>query len=61
MAHNITQSIDDTLGAWIHAHLHRIEGNIINANYWYRVARRKLPQESVKDEADTIIRFVTSM
>ena len=53
--------MDDTLGAWIHAHLHRIEGDLINANSWYRVARRNLPQASIQDEVDTIIRFVTSM
>jgi hypothetical protein len=26
--------------AWVHAHLHRVEGDVDNARYWYRRARR---------------------
>jgi hypothetical protein len=27
--------------AWVHAHIHRIEGDLDNAGYWYRRARRE--------------------
>ena len=27
--------------AWVHAYLHRVEGDLENAGYWYRQARRK--------------------
>ncbi|HYA06598.1 MAG TPA: hypothetical protein VEF90_11975 [Xanthobacteraceae bacterium] len=32
---------DDANCAWVHAHLHRVEGDFDNAGYWYRRARRK--------------------
>lgn len=34
-AHNIAQDIDTSLGSWIHALLHLIEGDLGNAGYWY--------------------------
>jgi hypothetical protein len=39
-AHQIAQDIDDATGAWIHAYLHRKEGDLSNAGYWYRRARK---------------------
>lgn len=35
-AHKVAQDIDDEDGAWIHAYLHRKEGDPGNAAYWYR-------------------------
>ncbi len=37
-AHALAQAEDDTSGAWVHAHLHRVEGDEGNAGYWYRRA-----------------------
>jgi hypothetical protein len=37
-AHALAQAQDDAAGAWVHAHLHRIEGDEANAGYWYRRA-----------------------
>lgn len=38
-AHALAQEVeDDADGAWVHAHLHRVEGDIGNAGYWYRRA-----------------------
>ena len=37
-AHKVAQDIDDPNGAWIHAYLHRKEGDTGNAAYWYRRA-----------------------
>ena len=37
-AHKIAQDIDDPAGAWVHAYLHRREGDEANAAYWYRHA-----------------------
>lgn len=40
-AHNLVQPYDgDTLAAWIHAVLHKIEGDLGNSRYWYRQADR---------------------
>jgi len=40
-AHDTAQEIDDETGAWIHAYLHRKEGDDGNAHYWYRRAKQK--------------------
>jgi hypothetical protein len=43
-AHAIVQEDeDDPIACWIHAVLHRIEGDLGNSRYWYRRAHRTLP------------------
>lgn len=37
-AHTLAQSCEDASGAWVHAYLHRVEGDESNAGYWYRRA-----------------------
>ena len=37
-AHRVVQSIEDTHAYWIHAYLHRVEGDLGNAAYWYNRA-----------------------
>jgi len=54
-AHDIAQDIDSREGAWVHAHLHRVEGDIWNANYWYRRAGRSMPELSVKEEWKALV------
>ena len=39
-AHRLAQDIKDRTGAWVHAYLHRKEGDLSNAGYWYRIADR---------------------
>ena len=39
-AHEIVMDHDDPNSAWVHAHLHRVEGDLSNARYWYRRAGR---------------------
>jgi len=34
---------DDQESAWVHAYLHRVEGDLGNAGYWYRQAQRPVP------------------
>ena len=47
-AHNLVQQYeDDAIAAWIHAVLHKIEGDLGNARYWYRRADR---MDRVADE-----------
>jgi len=41
-AHKVVMSEDDADCAWVHAYLHRVEGDLDNARYWYRQARRDL-------------------
>ena len=54
-AHTIIQDIEDTTAAWIHAYLHRKEGDIGNADYWYRRAGRKRPAVSLEQEWKDIV------
>jgi hypothetical protein len=53
-AHQIAQKIDDETGAWVHAYLHRKEGDLDNAAYWYRRAGKKLSQDTLDEEWDLI-------
>ena len=46
-AHEIVQQYEDTTAAWIHAVLHKIEGDQDNSRYWYRRAGKL---EHVSDE-----------
>jgi len=39
-AHRCAQDQDDAIGAAVHAYLHRVEGDLSNAGYWYRRAGR---------------------
>ena len=48
-AHEVVQQYeDDATAAWIHAVLHKLEGDLGNARYWYRRADR---MEHVEDES----------
>jgi len=42
-AHEIVQKDSSTLGCWVHGIVHLIEGDLANAQYWYRRAHRSLP------------------
>jgi hypothetical protein len=51
-AHRIVQDHDThEVAAWIHAVVHRMEGDIGNARYWYRRCGREL-RESVSTDAE---------
>jgi hypothetical protein len=49
-AHNIAQDIVSPEGSWIHAYLHRKEGDEGNAGYWYRRAGKPEPRISLEEE-----------
>lgn len=54
-AHEIIQDINDKNASWIHAYLHRKEGDISNAGYWYNRAGRSRPELSLDDEWEEIV------
>ncbi len=60
MAHNITQEIHTKTASWVHAYLHRQEGDIDNAHYWYRQAGKEACLDSLEVELDHILRSVFS-
>jgi hypothetical protein len=49
-AHELAQAQDDAEGAWVHAWLHRIEGDLANADYWYRRAGRPPCRGDTREE-----------
>ena len=60
IAHKIAQSVFDENGSWIHAYLHRKEGDLANASYWYSNAGKELPQISLVDEWTQITKKLLS-
>lgn len=55
-AHEIAQDIDDKIGAWVHAYLHRKEGDEGNAAYWYhRAGRPVVRAQTLQAEWDHIV------
>ena len=55
-AHELAQAQDDAEAAWVHAWLHRIEGDVANADYWYRRAHRRPCRDDTRDEGLEIAR-----
>ncbi|MCK4748417.1 MAG: hypothetical protein KAT15_15305 [Bacteroidales bacterium] len=53
-AHGIAQKEYNTDGSWVHAYLHREEGDLGNASYWYRSAGKTLPDMSLGEEWEYI-------
>ncbi len=54
-AHEVAQDIDDSIGAWIHAYLHRKEGDLSNAGYWYRRAGKPEARDGLDAEWERIV------
>lgn len=54
-AHRIAQDVDTPAGAWVHAYLHRKEGDPGNAGYWYRRAGRPAASGALDDEWRAIV------
>ena len=55
-AHECAQAQDDAIGAWVHAYLHRREGDLANAGYWYRRAEKPVASASLGAEWEAIAR-----
>jgi hypothetical protein len=53
-AHGIVMKEESREAAWVHAYLHRVEGDLDNAGYWYRKARRPAASEPLPEEWDAI-------
>lgn len=56
-AHSIAQDFAGRDGSWVHAYLHRVEGDEWNASYWYNRANKKVPNQSLEEEWNTLVDF----
>lgn len=54
-AHRIAQDVNNRSGAWVHAYLHRQEGDLGNARYWYAQAGQPETGESLEQEWTRIV------
>ena len=54
-AHDLLQDDSDWTGSWVHAYLHRKEGDLVNAAYWYRRAKKPVCNRSLEAEWDEIV------
>ena len=55
LAHAQIDQLSDRESAWVHAYLHRKEGDIWNADYWYSKARQARPDLSLKEEWEQLV------
>ncbi len=53
-AHGLAQADKGAAGAWVHAYLHRVEGDLRNAGYWYRRAGRPASEQALRVERRSI-------
>ncbi|HYC25262.1 MAG TPA: hypothetical protein VEC58_04405 [Roseiarcus sp.] len=53
-AHELAQKDEGGAGDWVHAYLHRKEGDLGNAAYWYRRAKRPVCRDELAMEWETI-------
>ena len=56
-AHAQVDMLTDKESAWVHAYLHRKEGDIGNADYWYSKARQIRPKLSLEEEWEALVLF----
>jgi len=57
-AHRLAQDVDTAEGAWVHAYLHRREGDADNARYWYQRAGQPEASDTFEAEWTRIVRHL---
>ncbi len=55
-AHDVAQEVRTVEGSWIHAYLHRKEGDAGNASYWYHRANQPVCKASLAEEWENIVK-----
>jgi len=56
-AHSLIDHLDDPKSSRVHAYLHRKEGDIWNADYWYRKAGKKRPELTLDQEWEQLLQL----
>jgi hypothetical protein len=60
-AHDLADSRNDKDSAWLHAYLHRKEGDEWNARYWYNRAGRPFPLISLEEEWKVLFDYFSKL
>jgi len=60
-SHELIQPYSTMEACWIHAYLHRVEGDLGNASYWYSRAGKKMPSHSLKTEWEELFKYMTEL
>jgi hypothetical protein len=60
-AHSIAQDVPTNDGSWVHAYLHRKEGDQANASYWYSRAKKPKADINLEKEWEQISRVLIDM
>lgn len=53
-SHKLIDTAKDKDSAWVHAYLHRVEGDLWNARYWYRRSNKPESKLSLTEERSQI-------
>jgi hypothetical protein len=59
-AHELVQPYYDRSACLIHGYLHRVEGDLRNARYWYKRANEALPENTLEEELKRLYEVVNS-
>ena len=59
-AHQLIQSRSDKTSCLIHAYLHRVEGDLSNANYWYARAESAMLENTLEEELKRLYLLVNA-
>jgi len=54
-AHDLVDSLPGAEAAWVHAYLHRKEGDSWNADYWYGRAKKLRPSHTLEEEWEELV------
>lgn len=49
-AHQLVQTQSGQIACLIHGYLHRVEGDLSNAQYWYNRASQIMPDNTLEEE-----------
>jgi hypothetical protein len=60
-AHDLIDHLDDRDAAHVHAYLHRKEGDLWNAAYWYKRAGKSVPDQSLEEEWEDLVQLYLSI
>lgn len=55
IAHDLIDHLEDEISAHVHAYLHRVEGDLWNAGYWYRRANRPQCMKTLQEEWEDLL------